>query len=30
MPLWLTVSLIVAAGCVVTGLAAFLIDRANH
>ena len=30
MPLWLTVGLIVAAGAVVTVLAAFLINRSNR
>ena len=30
MPLWLTVGLIVVAGAVLTGLAAYLIDRSNH
>jgi len=30
MPLWLTVSLIVVGGVLVTGLAAYLIDRSNH
>jgi len=30
MPLWLSVSLVVLAGVVVTGLAAYLIDRSNH
>ena len=30
MPLWMTVSLIVAGGVIVTGLAAYLIDRSNH
>jgi len=30
MPLWLSVSLIVIAGVVGTGLVAYLIDRSNH
>ena len=30
MPLWLTVTLIVAAGVLVTGVAAYLLDRSNH
>jgi len=30
MPLWLTVTLIVAAGVLVTGFAAYLLDRSNH
>jgi hypothetical protein len=30
MPLWFTVTLIVTAGVVVTGLIAYLIDRSNH
>jgi len=30
MPLWLSVCLLVAAGVAVTGLLAYLIDRANH
>ena len=30
MPLWLSVSLIVTGAVLVTGLLAYLIDRANH
>jgi hypothetical protein len=30
MPLWLTVTVIVVAGVLVTGLAAYLLDRSNH
>jgi len=30
MPLWLSVCLVVSAGVLVTGLVAYLTDRANH
>ena len=30
MPLWLTVSLIVVVASLVTGIAAWVIDRSNH